>query len=108
VLDSLISAYWTFGGALEEGISVTDSRVRGELEAAKGRPFRSEQAFRAFLAETGENIPDLLFNLKEQVLSGALRGKIEAQVGDIGPARVARYYVLSAAVFGHGRGCSCC
>jgi hypothetical protein len=92
VLGSLISDYWVIGGALEQGISVPDERIRAEFDALKGPDFRTEAAFRRFLAQTGESAQDLMFNIKEQVLEGALRGKVEASAGPVTPARIARYY----------------
>jgi PPIC-type PPIASE domain len=92
VLSPLISAYWVKGGAHELGINVSAAQLRHELAVAKGAPFRTETSFRAFLAQSGESIPDLLFNIEENVLAGALREEVEKPFAHVSDAQVAAYY----------------
>jgi parvulin-like peptidyl-prolyl isomerase len=99
VLDPLISAYWVMGGAREMGITVSDAQLRQQLDALKGPRFNTEAAFQKLLAQTGENVPDMLFNLRDEVLEGAIRARVEATAGPITPARIARYYAENKAAY---------
>lgn len=92
-LGTLISADWVIGAAAEVGVSVTNVQVRRRLDSLKDTQFASESKFRAFLAHSGENLSDLLFNVQVAMLTQELRNKIQASGGTPSTARVAKYYV---------------
>ena len=56
------------------------------------RRFRSEAGFRASLAETKENVPNLLFIAKVNLLEEKIRGKLNARIGALTHAELAQYY----------------
>ncbi len=98
VLGPMISAEWVVGGAEELGLQMSDAEVKHGFAAEVGSG-ASEAEFRKLLARSGENVPELLFNFKEQMLEEKIRGKLDASVGAITPARVAGYYNANRASF---------
>jgi hypothetical protein len=98
-LGPLISAGWLIGGAKEMGIVVSDLEARHNLEHDKAVQFPTAAKFKKFLADTGENVPDLLFTTKAQIAENRIRERVYARVGPLTPARVAAYYQQHRASF---------
>jgi foldase protein PrsA len=92
VLDLLIAAERVIAQAAHEGTNLSDRVVRQRLEHLKAAQFGSEANFQTFLAKSGENIPDLLFNMKQQLASTAVFNNISASTQRATPAVVARFY----------------
>jgi foldase protein PrsA len=93
VLGTLIADEWTIGEAAKLGLGPSDQEVRQRLEHLKATQFGAEAKFRTYLAETGENVPDILFNLKKQMASALLFQKIKGSVEKVSPTTVADYYI---------------
>ncbi len=89
-LRRLIAREWVLGGARELGVGVSVGEVRRGLENDLVRQFGSEAKFQKFLAESGENMPDLLFGEEYRLLSDKIREKIEP--ASVSEAQVARDY----------------
>lgn len=92
VLNSLIANEWAIGEAADQGLAVDDRRLRNHLELELGRQFGTNEKFQRFLKQSGENVYDLLFNLKQQLAVQALRAKVESSAKSDTPQAVARYY----------------
>ncbi len=92
VLDRLIAGEWAIGAAAEAGVPVTEAEVVRRLEQAKARQFGSEAKFQAYLAQSDENVPDILFSLQVQLADQALLHKVEASIPAVGRAAAASYY----------------
>ncbi len=92
VLGSLIAADRVIDQAAAEGVGPTDRQVRERVEHLKASQFGSETGFAAFLARSGENVPDLLFNIKEQMANAAIFNRLRDSTAHVTPAIVASYY----------------
>ncbi len=91
-LEPLISGYWVIGGAAEDGLVVSDQSTKQLFSRAAQKQFRSAAKFRSFLAATGQNVPNLLFDEKVEILAGAIREKVYQALPPVTAASVARYY----------------
>ena len=83
-LGPLISADWVIGEARELGVAVSAAQVRHRFEEASDGAFPTEAKFQKFLGQSGENIPDLLFNLEQDMLDTRIGEKLH------GPRRGSR------------------
>jgi foldase protein PrsA len=92
VLGTLIAFERLIHQAAKEGVKPTDQQIRQRLEVLKAEQFGSEAAFKAFLAQSGENVPDLLFNIEEELANTAVRNKIREHTQRVSPATAASYY----------------
>jgi hypothetical protein len=92
VLDPLISGEWVLGEAATQRLEPTEQQVRRQLEQERDVPGSSEAKFHASLRQSGENLPDLLFNVKVALAGRWILNRIKAGVGPITTAVVARYY----------------
>jgi foldase protein PrsA len=98
-LDPLISGEWIIGGAAEEGIAVGDQEVRQSVRSSLIGSFATEAKLREYLAHTGENIPDMLFTAKVELLAEKIRRKLKASVPAMTSARIAGYYAAHLSRF---------
>jgi foldase protein PrsA len=92
VLGSLIAADRVIDQAAAEGVGPTNQQVRRRVEYLKASQFGSEAGFKAFLARSGENVPDLLFNIEEQMANAAVFSRLRDATAHVTPAIVASYY----------------
>lgn len=99
VLGPLISGQWVIGEAAQEGVEPTEAQVRQRFEHLKAVQFGTEAKFQAFLSQTGENVPDLLFAIKEQLAARKVFDKIHSAVGRVTPATISRYYSQNKALY---------
>jgi hypothetical protein len=88
----MISGQWVIREAAAEGVGPTEAQVKEKFEYYSGREFRTEARLRAYLAASGENLSDMLFNLDEGLAAQTLFAKIKAPIGTITDAMVAHYY----------------
>jgi hypothetical protein len=79
-LSFLISGFWTTGEARERGIRVSDREVRRRFTQQKRANFRSEEAFRKFLADTGETVGDLEYRVRLDMLNERIVRDVTARV----------------------------
>ena len=98
VLGFLISSDWVIGEASDQGIKVSDQEVEQKFTELKKRQFPKEEAFRKFLASTGQSVPDLLLRVKLNILSQKVRQKI-AKTGTVTQAQIKKYYDENKARF---------
>jgi foldase protein PrsA len=93
VLDFLISSQWVMSEAAEQGVSVSESEVKKQFDTLKSAQFPKEQAFKEFLAHTGETEADLLMRVRLQLLARKLQEKI-TKTGKKTPSKseIEKYY----------------
>jgi foldase protein PrsA len=92
VLGYLISLDWVFGAAQEHGVHVSDAEVVKHFNSLKKESFKTEAAFQAFLAKTGETVSDLLLRVKYSMISTKLQESITKAHKNVSEAEVAKYY----------------
>ena len=97
VLNFLIPAYWYQAEAAKENIHVTDKQVQAAFEKAKKQQFPTDAQFKAFLAQTGETLPDILFRFRVNQIFQKLLAK---QTSKVTPKAIAAYYHANLAKFG--------
>jgi parvulin-like peptidyl-prolyl isomerase len=100
VLQFLISADWVIGEAKAQKVSVPDSKVRNQFNTIKAQQFPTPAAYNAFIAQSGQSESDLLLRVKLDLLSTALRNKIEKGKGKLTPAQIAAYYNAHRSAYG--------
>ncbi len=99
VLQFLISAEWIQGEAKDQNVNVTDAEVQKQFDMTKKQSFPKEKDFQTFLKTSGRQIPDLLFQVKLDVISNKLRTKITKGKDKVTDAQVADYYNKNKARF---------
>lgn len=99
VLETLIAAEWVLGAGAEEGLGVSAREVDARLARSNRASHVSAAAFRKSLARSGENLPDVLFDLEVQMVSERIRAKVAAEVGRVTPAVAAAYYAANRREF---------
>jgi len=93
VLGPLISGQWVIREAAADGVAPTEAQVKQRFEYYRSREFRTEARLRAYLASTGETIPDMLFNVEEGIALQALFDRIHTSIARTATdAMVTRYY----------------
>jgi foldase protein PrsA len=92
VLGALIADEWVIGAAHEEGFYLSNAEGRRELKKAMVRAFATGIKAREYIAGSGENMYDMLFNQEADLLAGKIRAKVDALLRPVTPARVAGYY----------------
>jgi hypothetical protein len=76
-MDFLLSAAWTTGEARERGIRISDRAVRRRFTRQKHAAFRTQEAFRRFLRESGETVSDVEYRVRLDMLSERIRKDAE-------------------------------
>ena len=71
---------------------VSVEEVRHGLERLLGREFGTEAALHRFMRESDKTFPDMLFNEQERLLAQGIRNKLNAEIGPVTNATLARYY----------------
>jgi foldase protein PrsA len=97
VLDFLIKGYWYQAEAAREHITVTQAQVNAAYEKAKKSQFPTAAGFNAFLSQTGQTIPDILFRFRVNQVFTKLLAKAAHKVT---PAEIAAYYRSHLSQFG--------
>jgi foldase protein PrsA len=76
VLNFLISSQWVVSEANEMGVHVSEEEVKKQFETLKSQQFPKEQAYKEFLARTGETEADLIMRVRLQLLARKIQEKI--------------------------------
>jgi parvulin-like peptidyl-prolyl isomerase len=92
VLNFLISAQWISGEATDQDLTVTDKQVRARFDTLKKQSFRKEQDFQNFLISSGMTTDDLLFRVRNNLLSDKLREKVTKGKDKVSDAEIRSYY----------------
>jgi hypothetical protein len=79
VMEFLISSAWIEGEAAEQNIVVTAQQVDTAFQRLRHDNFRNAKEFRRFLRSTGENVADLKYRTRVNLLSDRLRNRISPQ-----------------------------
>ena len=99
VLEFLISAQWVQGEAKDEGLKVTEKEVQQRFGQLKKQSFQKDKDFQNFLASSGMTLDDLLFRVRNNLLSDKLRSKIQKGTGKVTEAQIDAYYKKNKARF---------
>ena len=97
VMQLLIQGYWYELEAVRDHVSVSNAQVQKAFETAKAQHFPTAAEFNAYLSETGETIPDLLFQFRVSTLQTKLVTKLTKKVT---PSTIQQYYNSHRSQFG--------
>jgi foldase protein PrsA len=91
-LDSLIATRWQIAESAEEGMPVSETKARAQLETAKKRLLSGAGEFEKLLATSGKTVQDLLLEFEASEATASIDRGIAANVKPVTAADVARYY----------------
>lgn len=101
VLGFLISSEWVMGEAEEQGVKVSDKEVLKEYNQLKKQQFPKEEAFKKFLANTGQTVSDLLLRVKLNMLAQRIQQRISKDAKKpVTSAQISKYYSEHKSQFG--------
>lgn len=92
VMQFLISAEWIQQEAKKEGVKVSDAQVQKQFQDQKKQSFQKEADYQKFLKNSGMTEADLLFRVKLDVISNAVRNKVIKGKDNVTNAQIASYY----------------
>jgi hypothetical protein len=107
VLDFLITAHWLEDRAFTDHIAFTPAQVSRAFDADRRGQFQTPADFKAFLADTGQTVEDVIFRVRVNLIYQALLNKehvtlaaLTAEVAHLFKSRTtcARYYAISDCV----------
>jgi len=99
VMQFLISSDWIVGEAKERGISTTSEEIQKQFLQTKKQSFPNDKAYQRFLATSGQNVQDLLFRVRLDVLSNKIREDVTKGASDVSTGDVKDYYNKNAQQF---------
>lgn len=92
VMQLLIQELWVKGEAAERGIVVTDEQVREEFLAQKRRSFPRPGDFGRFLRQSRFTVADILFRVRLELASSAVREQVAHAAPPVSDAEVREEY----------------
>ncbi len=97
VMDFLIRAYWYQAEANKLGVKLTQAQLNTAYAQAKQQSFPNAAQFSAFLLETGQTVPDLVFKVRINTLVKKLENRY---VKPVTTAEIAAFYQSHQSQFG--------
>jgi parvulin-like peptidyl-prolyl isomerase len=92
VMQFLVSAEWIQQEAKSEGVKVSNKQVQKQFQDQKKQSFQKEADYQKFLKQSGMTEADLLFRVKLDVISNAVRTKAIKGKDKVTDAQIAAYY----------------
>src|SRR3954467_6560084 len=92
VMQFLVSAEWIQKEAQKQGVKVSDKQVQKQFQDQKKQSFQKAADYQKFLKTSGMTEADLLFRVKLDVVSNAVRAKIIKGKDSVTQAQIAKYY----------------
>lgn len=97
VMQLLIQGYWYELEAVRDHVSVSNAQVQKAFATAKAQHFPTAAEFNAYLSETGETVPDILFQFRISTIQTKLATKMTKKVT---PSTIQQYYNAHRTQFG--------
>src|SRR3954449_11390920 len=92
VMQFLVSAEWIEQEAKSEGVKVSNKQVQKQFQDQKKQSFQKDADYQKFLKQSGMTEADLLFRVKLDVISNAVRTKVIKGKDNVTNAQIASYY----------------
>src|SRR3954468_21300618 len=92
VMQFLVSSEWIQQEADKQGVKVSDKEVQKQFQDQKKQSFQKDEDYKKFLANSGMTEADLLFRVKLDVISNAVRTKVIKGKDKVTDAQIAKYY----------------
>lgn len=91
-MSTLIQQVWIEKEAEEQGVTVSESEVRRQLEETKRQSFPTERDFQRFLRDSGMSAEDVEERVRIQALATKLTRKIQDSAAPVTEADIEDYY----------------
>src|SRR3954449_535470 len=88
VMQFLVSAEWIQQEAKKEDVKVSDKEVQKQFADQKKQSFQKDADYKKFLQNSGMTEADLLFRVKLDVISNAVRTKVIKGKDTVTPAQI--------------------
>jgi foldase protein PrsA len=92
VMQFLIAAEWVSGEAKDQKINVKDSDVQKQFELTKKQSFKKEADYQKFLKSSGMTQADVIFRVRNDVLSKRIQAKVTKSDKKPTDAQITDYY----------------
>jgi parvulin-like peptidyl-prolyl isomerase len=92
VMQFLVSSEWIQQEASKLNVKVSDKEVQKQFQDQKKQSFQKDADYQKFLKNSGMTESDLLFRVKLDVVSNAVRNKIIKGKDNVSQAQIASYY----------------
>jgi foldase protein PrsA len=92
VMQFLIAAQWVSGEAGDLGIKIKDADVQKQFELTKKQSFKKEADYQKFLTSSGMTQADIMFRVRNDVLSKRIQAKVSKSDKKITDAAITDYY----------------
>jgi len=92
VMQFLVSAEWIQQEAKKQNVKVSDKEVQKQFQDQKKQSFQKDADYQKFLKNSGMTEADLLFRVKLDVISNAVRTKVIKGKDNVTNAQIASYY----------------
>jgi len=100
VMQFLIAAEWVAGEADDQGIKVTDKDVDKQFKLTKSQSFKKESEYQKFLKSSGMTQADVIFRVRNDVLSKRIQAEItKKSKSKITAAQISDYYAKNKSRF---------
>src|SRR3954453_18606524 len=99
VMQFLVSAEWIQQEAKKQNVKVSDKEVQKQFQDQKKQSFQKDADYQKFLKNSGMTEADLLFRVKLDVISNAVRTKVIKGKDNVTNAQIASYYNKNKARF---------
>src|SRR3954453_18877383 len=99
VMQFLVSAEWIQQEAKKQNVSVSNKEVQKQFQDQKKQSFQKDADYQKFLKNSGMTEADLLFRVKLDVISNAVRTKVIKGKDNVTNAQIASYYNKNKARF---------
>src|SRR3954447_19627958 len=99
VMQFLVSAEWIQQEAKNQDVKVSDKEVQKQFADQKKQSFQKDEDYKKFLKNSGMTEADLLFRVKLDVISNAVRNKVIKGKDNVTNAQIASYYNKNKARF---------
>jgi Parvulin-like peptidyl-prolyl isomerase len=99
VLTFLIQNKWLSGEASGLGVKVSNQEVQKEFERQKKQSFPADAQFKQFLATSGYQVDDLLFQVRGNLYEKKIRAKVTSGKDTVTDQQIAAYYAKNKSRF---------
>ena len=92
VMQFLVSSEWIQQEASKQNVKISNKEVQKQFQDQKKQSFQKDADYQKFLKNSGMTEADLLFRVKLDVVSNAVRNKIIKGKDNVSQAQIASYY----------------
>jgi foldase protein PrsA len=92
VMQFLVSAEWIQQEAKKQNVSVSNKEVQKQFQDQKKQSFQKDADYQKFLKNSGMTEADLIFRVKLDVISNAVRTKVIKGKDNVTNAQISSYY----------------